>query len=99
MSKRLDREKETVKNIILIHCKNKSDDEICNNCEELIKYALRRLDSCPFGEEKPVCAKCKIHCYELDKREKIKTVMKKSGYKMLFYHPILLFLHFIDSFK
>jgi len=101
MSKRLDREKETVKKIIQLHCKKTEDGEenICDGYENLIEYALERLDSCPFGDNKPICARCKVHCYKPEMRDKIRIIMRKSGYKMLFYHPVLLFKHILDQLR
>ena len=65
---------------------------------ELWQYASSRLDKCTFGEQKPVCVKCPIHCYKPDMREKVRAVMKYSGPRMLWYHPYLACMHlFVDS--
>jgi len=89
-------EKRTIKAMIEIYCKKHHGfDSFCPECKELCDYALTRLDKCPFGEKKPVCNKCKVHCYASDKREKVKEIMRFSGRKMLIKHPYLTFLHFI----
>ena len=36
---------------------------LCPECAALLDYALRRLDSCRFGNGKPSCRKCPVHCY------------------------------------
>jgi len=53
----------------------------------LKEYALERLDKCPFGDEKPACKECKIHCYDAEKRNQIKDLMRFSGPRMLLYFP------------
>ncbi|NBJ17032.1 MAG: nitrous oxide-stimulated promoter family protein [Dehalobacter sp. 4CP] len=57
------------------------------------------IEKCIFDEKKPICAKCKIHCYKAEMRQEIKKVMRYSGSKMLIKHPILALYHFIDSRK
>lgn len=46
-----------------------------------------RLDRCKFGNEKPTCKKCPIHCYKPDMREKMRAVMRWAGPRMMLYHP------------
>lgn len=40
----------------------------CSECAEFIGYANKKLDSCPYGQHKPTCNKCPIHCYKKVKR-------------------------------
>lgn len=96
-----DGEKKVVSRMIAIYCraKHNSKDELCADCEELRQYALQRLDRCVFGEEKPTCVTCPIHCYKSEMRAKIKTVMRYSGPRMLFFHPIDTFRHLIQEKK
>ncbi len=101
MGKRLDREKETVKKIIQLHYKQ-IESEAVNDFKEyknLIDYAFERLDNCPYGDNKPICARCEVHCYKPEMRDKIRTIMKKSGYKMIIHHPVLLLQHILDQLK
>ncbi|MFA6807949.1 MAG: nitrous oxide-stimulated promoter family protein [Eubacteriales bacterium] len=95
------REKTTVEKMINIYCKkNHSTHNVrCHDCEELYQYSIGKIEKCIFGENKPVCSKCKINCYKPDMREAIKKVMRFSGPKMLFKHPILTLYHLIDSKK
>ena len=39
-------------------------------------------------ESKTFCSNCRVHCYCPDMREKIRMVMRFSGPRMLFYHPV-----------
>lgn len=83
------REQEIVTKMIRIYCKkNHKCKELCEECQDLNNYATRRLALCRFGEEKTACAKCPVHCYKPNYRQKIKAVMRFSGPWMLLYHPI-----------
>jgi hypothetical protein len=68
-------------------------------CEELLDYALHRLEACPFRAHKSVCAACPIHCYRPAMREKIRAVMRYAGPRMLFRHPLLAMGHLIDRLR
>ena len=72
---------------------------ICDECKQLTEYALFRLEKCPFKVNKKFCSFCKIHCYKPDMREKIKAVMKYSGPRMLFTHPIFAISHVVQMIK
>ena len=61
---------------------------LCGECRELLEYSLARLEHCKFGNAKTKCHKCHVHCYRPDMREKIRTVMRFSGPRMLLYHPL-----------
>ncbi|MBR1867434.1 MAG: nitrous oxide-stimulated promoter family protein [Clostridia bacterium] len=71
--------------------------ELCEECEELLSYAELRLSKCPFKDEKNFCSNCKIHCYQPEKRDMIKRVMRYSGPRMIFSHPILSIVHLIET--
>jgi len=85
-----DKEKDTVNKMIRIYCRCKhgQKNELCPQCLQLKEYAFARLERCTFGEEKPACKDCSIHCYKKDYRLKIQEVMRFAGPKMLFYYPI-----------
>ncbi|MFV0379603.1 MAG: nitrous oxide-stimulated promoter family protein [Anaerorhabdus sp.] len=94
-----DNEKKIVSKMIKIYCSKKHKKNLCKKCNELQEYAIKRVDNCPFSDTKKFCSTCKIHCYTSDKKQAIKEVMKFSGPRLIIYHPILVFLHFIDSIK
>ena len=87
--------------MIKIYCKghNHGREVPCSECKKLIEYAELRTNLCPFMENKTFCSNCKVHCYKPDMREKIKEVMKYSGKRMLFYHPILAIKHVKEIIK
>lgn len=96
---RIEREKATVSAMIRYYCrKNHSEKNLCSECSKLNDYAIIRLQKCKFGNEKPSCKACSVHCYAMENREKIREVMMFSGPAMLLKHPILTFYHLaIDS--
>lgn len=96
-----EREKAVVSQMIALYCKkqHKGEKELCQECVELLEYARLRSDKCPFMETKTFCSNCKVHCYKPEMREKIRQVMRFSGPRMLFYHPVLAINHVIESKK
>lgn len=71
----------------------------CPNCEELLSYAKKRLEKCPFQEEKGICSACPVHCYKSDFRLRARDVMRHSGPRMIFYHPISAIRHLIAEWN
>ncbi|MBD8389069.1 nitrous oxide-stimulated promoter family protein [Dysgonomonas sp. BGC7] len=92
-------EKRTVTKMIHIYCaaKHNTSGKLCPDCKDLNIYALNRLEKCRFGEDKPNCEKCPVHCYRPDMRQNIKEVMRYSGPQMLFRSPLLAILHLIRN--
>lgn len=92
---RIQKEKETVSKMIEVYCRKNHHHRhsLCEECQDLKDYAMKRLSFCQFGEEKTFCSYCTVHCYTPDYREKIKKVMIFSGPWMLLYHPILAVSH------
>jgi len=85
--------------MIEVYCKahHKIEEPLCENCAELYDYAMLRLDKCRFRDAKPTCAKCTVHCYKKDMRERVRKVMRYSGPRMLKKHPLLAILHLLDG--
>ncbi len=69
----------------------------CAECTDFLAYAARRLQKCPYGEDKPTCANCPIHCYKREPREFARTVMRYSGPRMMWRHPWLALMHLVDG--
>ena len=46
-----------------------------------------------------VCANCTVHCYKPEMREKIREVMRYSGPRMLFIHPLVVIRHMLETRK
>ena len=98
MDTRIEREARTVSVMIRDYCSfHHKGNENCSECAELLDYAIERLKKCPFQEGKTTCANCPVHCYRPEMREKIRTVMRYAGPRMIYRHPILALLHIVDG--
>lgn len=93
------RELETVGVMIAMYCRGNHGGKggSCADCEELWGYAQRRVEHCPLLADKPTCLECPVHCYKPAMRERIRTVMRYSGPRMMWRHPILAILHLVDG--
>jgi hypothetical protein len=98
---RLARERQTIRRMIELYCRenHQTANILCPNCQALVEYAMQRVDRCPFKENKPTCAKCTIHCYKPEMRERVRQVMRFAGPRMLLKHPGLTVLHLLDGLK
>ncbi len=89
-----EQEKKLIPVMIKKYCQGKHrQKDLCPECQELLDYALFRLEKCPFKVDKKFCSFCKIHCYKPDMQVKIKEVMKYAGPRMLFSHPVFAIKH------
>ncbi len=94
---RIEREKHTVELMIRLYCRKKEGNrELCEECRELLAYACKRLDACKFGNEKPACKNCTVHCYRPEMRERIRRVMRYAGPRMMLYHPVAAIRHLLE---
>ena len=98
---RLERERKTLEAMIRCYCSgiHGSREGLCAGCQELLQYATGRLERCPFQEDKPTCVKCPIHCYQAQRREQVKEVMRYAGPRLLWRHPILSVRHMLDAYR
>jgi len=105
---RLGREQKTMRHMVALYCrdhrqsgshaKRRDDSGLpCAECTDFLAYAARRLQKCPYGEDKPTCANCPIHCYKREPREFARTVMRYAGPRMMWRHPWLALLHLVDG--
>jgi hypothetical protein len=100
---RLARELATLRAMVGIYCRDRhrtvgaARGELCAECRGLMDYATRRLDRCIFGDDKPTCANCKVHCYTATMREQVRVVMRYAGPRMLWRHPVLALAHVLDG--
>jgi hypothetical protein len=96
-----EREKELVSQMIALYCKKQhhTAETLCPECAALRDYARQRSEKCPFMESKTFCSNCKVHCYKPEMREKIREVMRFSGPRMIFHHPITAIRHVMESKK
>ncbi len=98
---RLRRERKTIEAMVGIFCRKRHGGRagLCEECRSLLDYAMKRLDLCPYGADKPTCARCPVHCYKPDMRERVRTVMRFAGPRMTLRHPVLSVRHLADAHR
>ena len=100
---RLRREYRTMACMVRIWCRDHhhaaGGGAPCGECREFLDYAARRLEKCPYGEAKPTCAKCPIHCYKRAQREHAREIMRYAGPRMTWRHPWLALMHLADKLR
>lgn len=101
LSVKREKEKAMVSQMIALYCKKKHHTKsgLCSECAALDAYARERSDKCPFMETKTFCSNCRVHCYKKDMREQIRQVMRFSGPRMLFHHPVAAISHVVETKK
>ncbi len=99
LSGRVRREIKTVQGMIRLYCRanHRKSDVLCDDCELLLEYARKRLQKCPFQENKTTCSNCAVHCYHAEMKARIIEVMRFSGPRMLLHHPFLAIAHLLDE--
>lgn len=88
-------EKKTVAAMVRVFCAEHHPNARgeCDACGTLLAYAHARLDACPYGDGKPTCKACPIHCYRPAEREEMRVVMRFAGPRMMLRHPWLSIVH------
>ena len=102
IKKRLAREHLTMSKMVGIYCAAHHDnngDSLCKTCREFLNYAELRLRKCPYGNQKPTCANCPVHCYKPARKDQARVIMRFAGPRMLLRHPLLAIAHQLDGFR
>ena len=95
---KIEKEKSTITLMVHYYCKKKHSNEmLCSDCESILTYALGRLNNCIYGESKPACSKCMVHCYKKAMREQISNVMRFVGPRMVFLYPWITLKHYLKK--
>ena len=108
IAKRRAREEKTVSQMIALYCAGNHStanrnhtavcgEPVCAECAELDEYAALRTRRCRKMHTKTSCDACENHCYKPQMREKIRTVMRYSGPRMLTKHPIAAIRHLLGK--
>lgn len=99
LKSRRERESVIVQAMIKMYClaNHYSEGIVCEECDSLSKYAEKRILSCMYGEIKPVCKHCPVHCYSPAMREQMRQVMRWSGPRMILRKPVFAVMHIIDK--
>lgn len=97
---RLRKEAETIRVMTGEYCAHFHGTDgrtLCPSCAAFLAYALKRLACCPYGGEKPVCGKCRIHCYKPAERETARRIMRWAGPRLILKHPVMAIEHVLDA--
>ncbi len=91
----------TLRAMMGIYCRahHSTKNQLCSQCQSLLEYAETKLDRCPYGQDKPTCNQCPIHCYRAQQKEQMRQVMRYAGPRMLLPHPILAIRHLLHERK
>ena len=100
--RRIRREQKTIAAMVRVYCRARHGrpapaEDLCPECAELLAYAHARLQRCRLGELKPTCAACTVHCYAPALRERVRTVMRFAGPRMIYRHPVMAVRHLLDG--
>lgn len=97
---RIERDQHTIRLMVDLYCRKRLHLTVMPaDYQALADYACRRLAHCRWGEEKPACKDCPVHCYAPEMRRKMQEVMRWTGPRMLWYSPRATFRHFWQSLK
>ena len=108
IAKRREREMRVISQMIALYCEKNHDaatrthvahcgERICEECAELDAYSVLRTQRCRKMGEKTSCEECGNHCYKSDMRERICTVMRYAGPRMITKHPIEAIRHLLGK--
>jgi len=99
---RLKREHATLVCMARIYCADHhepGETGLCEQCAKLMRYSARRLAKCPYGQAKPTCANCPIHCYKKKQRAEVRAIMRYAGPRMPLRHPLRALRHSLDKLR
>ncbi len=108
VARRREREMRTISQMIALYCTHNHKDAartqrahcgepVCQECAELDAYAAGRTERCRKMDVKTSCEECGNHCYRPEERERICTVMRYAGPRMLTHHPIAAVRHLLGK--
>ena len=86
----------TVSVMISMYCRAKHGSiALCKQCSDIREYSIEKIWMCKIKTAGTSCSSCKVHCFSDSFREQIREVMRYSGPRMIFSHPILAIRHLI----
>lgn len=78
----------------LRHSLDHREVALCKDCQKLLIHSIAKRLQCPY-DPKPMCKKCKTHCYAPGYREKMREVMRFSGLYLVKHGRIDMLLHYL----
>jgi len=99
LTEKQQKEFELVTKMVRLTCSDQhgAHNELCGECAALLDYVARRIARCPYGEEKPTCRHCPIHCYRPVERQRIKEVMAYAGPRLLLRGDLAALKHLLHD--
>ena len=108
VARRRVRDARTVSQMIALYCEDHHADlprdqvahcgePLCAECAAVDAYAVLRTQRCRKMHVKTSCEQCENHCYRPEEREKIRTIMRYAGPRMLRKHPIAAIRHLLGK--
>lgn len=108
IARRRQREKRTISQMVALYCAGNHGDRpraeiaycgeaVCEQCAKLDEYAVLRTERCRKMDVKTSCEECGNHCYRAAERERIRSVMRYAGPRMLTKHPIAAIRHLLGK--
>lgn len=73
--------------------------DLCDECQSVLDYSLRRTESCKWKESGRLCSNCEVHCFEDTMRLKIKEIMRFAGPRLIFTNPLLSIRYLLLKFR
>lgn len=67
---------------------------LCGDCTKLLTHAVYKRLHCPM-DPKPACKHCPDHCYHPNYRQRIREVMRYSGWRMIKSGRVDLLMHML----
>lgn len=106
VARRRAREQLVISQMIALYCREQHNEgprdvrafcgePVCASCAELDAFAVARTKRCPHMATKTSCNKCATHCYPPAMQERIRTVMRYAGPRMLLHHPVAAIRHLL----
>jgi len=83
-----------IKDDRLLHILGNKGMVLCQDCQKLLDYGIAKLLLCPY-DPKPMCKKCETHCYAPVYRERIREVMRFSGWYLVKHGRLDLMVHYL----
>lgn len=101
MDNRRDQKHQIVSDMVMIYCDGHHKHTLspCPKCQEVLDYSKFRTSKCPYIKKTLFCSNCPTPCYKPDMKEEMRVIMKYSGPRYFFKHPILVLKHGYTDIK
>lgn len=83
-----------LKDARLKQCLGSQQLRLCADCARLLQHGMAKLALCPY-DPKPMCKKCPTHCYAPGYRERVREVMRFSGWYLVKHGRLDLVFHYL----